>query len=354
MSGSTPIIRARLAGRPGRRSLVVAAWTLIALLASALPLHGFGILVVMALAGLDILLLQATGWLAFRRGSRLDERQRRLRDFAYRRGFRWIGLAIVLLYVLWLASDIAVTVISATTSQFSIPAFSAVNTGTPGRIVIALAEVLLMLPTCVIAWREDGGGDTDGVADGTERDRRRTWVAWLVLPGIVAAWFAAVVWLPLQSAPHGSFSSSGGGPSGTTCQTYAGGVMAGAEFGASVGLRANVCWDGSVAYVSGNPSLPLPASVIRDYGVPEFTPSASEINPAQPMLSGCGLDNLSDFAAVGQTTCTERIDASGTMYYTVSARVSPLPFGIASREVSVALVVTRTGKVLEGQGFEES
>ncbi len=354
MSGSTPIIRARLAGRPGRRSLVVAAWTLIALLASALPLHGFGILVVMALAGLDILLLQATGWLAFRRGSRLDERQRRLRDFAYRRGFRWIGLAIVLLYVLWLASDIAVTVISATTSQFSIPAFSAVNTGTPGRIVIALAEVLLMLPTCVIAWREDGGGDTDGVADGTERDRRRTWVAWLVLPGIAAAWFAAVVWLPLQSAPHGSFSSSGGGPSGTTCQTYAGGVMAGAEFGASVGLRANVCWDGSVAYVSGNPSLPLPASVIRDYGVPEFTPSASEINPAQPMLSGCGLDNLSDFAAVGQTTCTERIDASGTMYYTVSARVSPLPFGIASREVSVALVVTRTGKVLEGQGFEES
>ena len=354
MSGSTPIIRARLAGRPGRRSLVVAAWTLIALLASALPLHGFGILVVMALAGLDILLLQATGWLAFRRGSRLDERQRRLRDFAYRRGFRWIGLAIVLLYVLWLASDIAVTVISATTSQFSIPAFSAVNTGTPGRIVIALAEVLLMLPTCVIAWREDGGGDTDGVADGTERDRRRTWVAWLVLPGIAAAWFAAVVWLPLQSAPHGSFSSSGGGPSGTTCQTYAGGVMVGAEFGASVGLRANVCWDGSVAYVSGNPSLPLPASVIRDYGVPEFTPSASEINPAQPMLSGCGLDNLSDFAAVGQTTCTERIDASGTMYYTVSARVSPLPFGIASREVSVALVVTRTGKVLEGQGFEES
>jgi hypothetical protein len=354
VSGSTPIIRARLAGRPGRRSLVVAAWTLIALLASALPLHGFGILVVMALAGLDILLLQATGWLAFRRGSRLDERQRRLRDFAYRRGFRWIGLAIVLLYVLWLASDIAVTVISATTSQFSIPAFSAVNTGTPGRIVIALAEVLLMLPTCVIAWREDGGGDTDGVADGTERDRRRTWVAWLVLPGIAAAWFAAVVWLPLQSAPHGSFSSSGGGPSGTTCQTYAGGVMAGAEFGASVGLRANVCWDGSVAYVSGNPSLPLPASVIRDYGVPEFTPSASEINPAQPMLSGCGLDNLSDFAAVGQTTCTERIDASGTMYYTVSARVSPLPFGIASREVSVALVVTRTGKVLEVQGFEES
>ena len=349
-----PVARARPGYRPGRRALVLAIGALTALLASPMPLHGFGIVVVVGLAGLDILLLQATGGLAFRGVSGLDERQRRLRDFAYRRGFRWIGLAIVLLYVVWLGSDLAVTVVSATTSQFSIPAFSAVDTGTPGRIVIAMVELLLMLPTGVIAWRGGGGGGTDGVADGTERDRRRTWVAWLVLPGIAAAWFAAVVWLPLQSAPHGSFSSSGGGPSGTTCQTYAGGVMVGAEFGASVGLRANVCWDGSVAYVSGNPSLPLPASVIRDYSVPEFTPSASDINPAQPMLSGCGLDNLSDFAAVGQTTCTERIDANGTLHYTVSARVSPLPFGIASREVSVALVVTRTGKVLEGQGFEQS
>jgi hypothetical protein len=349
-----PVVPARPGYRPGRRALVLAIGAVTALLASALPLHGFGIAMVVGLAGLDILLLQATAWLAFHRASGLDERQTILRDFAYRRGFRWIGPAIVLLYAVWLGSDIAVTVVSATTSQFSIPAFSAVDTGTPGRMVIAMVELLVMLPTGVIAWREDGGGDTDGVADGTERDRRRTWVAWLVLPGIVAAWFAAVVWLPLQSAPHGSFSSSGGGPSGTTCQTYAGGVMVGAEFGASVGLRANVCWDGSVAYVSGNPSLPLPASVIRDYSVPEFTPSATDINPAQPMLSGCGLDNIGDFAAVGSTTCTERIDADGTLHYTVSARVSPLPFSIASREVTVDLVVTRNGKVLEGQGFEES
>jgi hypothetical protein len=349
-----PVVPARPGYRPGRRALVLAIGAVTALLASALPLHGFGIAMVVGLAGLDILLLQATAWLAFHRASGLDERQTILRDFAYRRGFRWIGPAIVLLYAVWLGSDIAVTVVSATTSQFSIPAFSAVDTGTPGRMVIAMVELLVMLPTGVIAWREDGGGDTDGVADGTERDRRRTWVAWLVLPGIVAAWFAAVVWLPLQSAPHGSFSSSGGGPSGTTCQTYAGGVMVGAEFGASVGLRANVCWDGSVAYVSGNPSLPLPASVIRDYSVPKFTPSATDINPAQPMLSGCGLDNIGDFAAVGSTTCTERIDADGTLHYTVSARVSPLPFSIASREVTVDLVVTRNGKVLEGQGFEES
>jgi hypothetical protein len=114
-----------------------------------------------------------------------------------------------------------------------------------------------------------------------------------------------------------------------------------------VGLRADVCWDGSVAYVLGNPSLPLPTRALRDYGAPGFTPPASWVNPAQPMLSGCGLDNLDDFATVSPTTCTERIDASGTLHYTVSARVSPLPFGIGSRQVTVDLVVTRTGKVLE-------
>ena len=346
-----PVARAWPGYRPGRRAQVLAIGALTALLASAMPLHGFGILVVVALAGLDILLLQATGGLAFRGESGLDERQRRLRDFAYRRGFRWIGLAIVLLYVVWLGSDIAVTI----ASQFSIPAGSAVDVGIPGRIALAMAELLLMVPTCVVAWREDGGdGGTDAAEDGSGRDRRRTWVAWLVLPGLVAAWLAAVIWLPPQSAPHGSFSESGGGPSGAACQEFAGGTVVGAEFGATVGLGANVCWDGTLAYVVGDPSLPIPASAIRDYAVPGFTPTASEIDPAQPQLSGCGWDTTADFAAVSRTTCTERIDANGTMRYTVSARVAPLPFGIASREVSVDLVVTRNGKVLEGQGFEQS
>ncbi|MGA2283396.1 MAG: hypothetical protein ABSH07_06930 [Candidatus Dormibacteria bacterium] len=340
-------------GRPGsgpvRRSLVIATVGVTALLTSALPLHGFGILMVLALAALDLLLLQATGGLAFRRSSRLDERQRRLRDLAYRRGFRWSGLAIVLLYVLWFVSDIVVTVVSATTSMFSIPPVAAVDIGIPGRIALAMAELLLMLPTLVIAWREDGGVDAEADADaaGGEIRRRPRWMAWLVLPGIAAAWLAAVVWLPPQSAPHGSFSASGGGPSGTTCQDFAGGTMVGAEFGAVVGLRANVCWDGTVAYVQGNPSLPIPASALRDYSTPGFTPPASWVNPAQPQLSGCGLDNTGDFAAVSPTTCSERIDAAGTLHYAVTARVSPLPFGIAARQVTVDLVVTRNGKVLE-------
>ena len=353
MSGFSRTARAQPRRRAARRVLVIAIGAVNALLASALPLHGFGIVVVAALAVLDILLLQATGGLAFRRASGLDERQRLLRDLAYRRGFRWIGQAIVLLWIVGVGSEIAVTVVSATTSQFSIPAVSAVDTGIAGRIVLAMAELLLMMPTCVIAWREDGGSGMEGVEDEGGRERRRTWRAWLVLPGLVAAWLVAVGWLPPQSAPHGSFSStSGGGSSGLACQEFAGGTMVGAEFGATLGLGADVCWDGTVAYVVGDPSLPIPASAIHDYAVPGFTPPPNEVNPAQP-LSGCGWDTTADFAAVSRTRCGERIDANGTLHYTVSAQVSPLPFGIASREVSIHLVVTRTGKVLEGQGFEQ-
>jgi hypothetical protein len=320
-----------------RRTLVVAAGAVTALLASALPLHGFGILVVVVLAGLDILLLQATGWLAFRRGAGLDERQTALRDLAYRRGFRWIGMAVLLLYLLWFLSYVAVV------SGSDISSDQAIDGGIAGRILVAMAELLFMMPTCVVAWREDGTAEPEGVAAGVGHTRHRQWAPWLLLPALLAAWLVAVTWAPSQSVPHGSISVSGGAGSNWTCHEFGGGTMIGAEFGASVGLRAYVCWNDTDAFVWGNPNLPLPASLNRSFK--PFT--AHDFDAAQPFETACGMDNLSDFAAVGPTTCTERIDAGGTMHYKVSARVSPLPFGIASREVSVDLVVTRTGKVLE-------
>lgn len=326
--------------RPVRRTLVVAAGAVTTLLASALPLHGFGIVAVVVLAGLDILLLQATGGLPFRRVAGLDERQRTRRDLAYRRGFRWIGLAMMLLLLVLFVSYVAVTAGASALKEMD------VDTGITGRIVLATVELLLMLPTFVVAWlEEDAPGPDGGEGDGG-RGRRRGRMAWLVLPAIVAAWLAAVVWLPLQSAPHGSLSVTGG-PSGTTCQEFAGGTMVGSEFGATVGFRADVCWDGTVAYVWGNPALPIPARALHDYSVPGFTPPESWDDPANPLGSGCGLDNLDDFANVSQTTCSERVDAAGTLHYAVTARVSPLPFGIGSRRVTVELVVTRDGRVLQ-------
>jgi hypothetical protein len=324
--------------RPWLRTTVAAVAALIVLLASALPLRGLGILVVVALAGLDVTLVQATGGLAFRRRSGLDERERALRDLAYRRGFRWIGLGVVLLWLVWLLSYVAVTAGASGLKETD------VDTGISGRILLSMVELLLLLPTCVVAWREEGAPAREwGELDGG-RGRRRGWMAWLVLPALVTAWIAAVVWLPLQSAPHGSLSVAGG-PSAATCQEFAGGAMVGSEFGATVGLRAYVCWDGAVAYIWGNPSLPTPTGALREEGVSGF--ASRDANPMAPLYSGCGLDNTADFATVSGTTCSERIDAAGTVHYAVSARVSPLPFGIASREVTVELVVTRDGRVLQ-------
>jgi hypothetical protein len=316
---------------------VTAVAALTALLASALPLHGFGIVVVVALAGLDILLLQATGWLAFRRGPGLDERQTAVRDLAYRRGFRWIGPAVLLLWLVWFLSYVAVMAGS------SVSAGDAIDGGIAGRVLVVMAELVIMMPTCVVAWREDGGSEAEGVAAGWEQEHHWRWAAWLLLPATIAAWLVVVSWVPSQSVPHGSISVSDGGGSNWTCHEFGGGTMVGAEFGATVGLRAYVCWNGADAFVWGDPNLPLPPSHNGDFK--PFT--AHDFDAAQTLETGCGMDNLSDFAAVGPTTCTERIDSDGTMHYTVSARVSPLPFGIAAREVSVVLMVTRTGKVLE-------
>jgi len=143
-----------------RRVAVTAVAALTALLASALPLHGFGIVVVVALAGLDILLLQATGWLAFRRGPGLDERQTAVRDLAYRRGFRWIGPAVLLLWLVWFLSYVAVMAGS------SVSAGDASDGGIAGRVLVGMAELVIMMPTCVVAWREDGGSEAEGVAAG--------------------------------------------------------------------------------------------------------------------------------------------------------------------------------------------
>jgi hypothetical protein len=324
--------------RSMRRVAVISVAAITAVLASALPLHGFGIVVMVALAGLDILLLQATGWLAFRRGSALDERQTALRDRAYRRGFRLIGLAVLLLWLLWFGSYVFV-VGGATPS-----AGDAIDGGIAGRILVVIAELLTMMATCVVAWREDGSPESDGGAAVAGQGLHGRWLAWLLLPAIVAAWLLAVAWGPPQAVAPGSISVVGGGPaSGWACHEFGGGTMVGADFGATVGLRAYVCWNGTDAFVWGDPAVPPPAS-LNHYFKPY---TALEFDAANTLESGCGLDNLSDFAAVGQTTCTARIDANGTLHYTVSARVSPLPFGIASREVSVDLVVTRTGKVLE-------
>jgi hypothetical protein len=97
--------------------------------------------------------------------------------------------------------------------------------------------------------------------------------------------------------------------------------VVGAGFGGIVGLRS-----------------PPPPGVI---------PAELAGMPPIPDLTACGADNQDDFATVSGTRCTAITDPAGTLHYTVHARVAPLPFGIAARDVALTLVVTRDGRVLE-------
>jgi hypothetical protein len=86
--------------------------------------------------------------------------------------------------------------------------------------------------------------------------------------------------------------------------------------------------------VTGDPSVP--------------PPGAAEINPfGDRTLTACGADNVEDFAVVSGTRCAVTTGTDGTLRYTVRARVLPLPFGIGARDVSMRLVVTPAGRVLE-------
>jgi hypothetical protein len=139
---------------------------------------------------------------------------------------------------------------------------------------------------------------------------------------------------------------------GATCNHFAGGRLIDAEFGATVGMRAEVCWNGHDAWVIGDPRMPLPQSAIDGMLAampPEARAGATDpslLNPDDPDLSGCGLDNSGDFATVSPTNCTGHIDSAGTLHYSVHAVVSG-PFGVGRHDVTLSLVVDRNGRVLQ-------
>jgi hypothetical protein len=333
----------QLRSRRVRRVLVVAAVVITAPLGSLLPdsLHGFGILVVLVLAGLDALLIQATAGLAFARRHALDERERALRDLAYRRGFRLLGLAAVLEVVALIVTGI-LSVILAPDGQRGLGT-TAVNNGITGRGLVVLAELLLMTPTLVIAWV-----DPNRERDETGTERRGQRVAWLALPALGVAWLVLVMLAP-QQVVTASTNSSSASVQGATCMHFAAGRMVDAEFGATVGLRVEVCWNGHNAFVFGDPRIPLPRSAVAglEAGMPaDLVIDPSMFNTDNPDLSGCGRDNSDDFATVSTTTCTGVIDDSGTLHYSVHAIVSG-PLGLGQRDVTLTLVVDRTGNVLQ-------
>jgi hypothetical protein len=331
-----------LGGRCSRRVAVCTVVAVTALLGSLVPasLHGFAILLVLLLAGLDVALIGATDALAFTNRRALDERERALRDMAYRRGFRLLGLAFVVEILILIATGILAFYISDAAHGLGT---SVVDSGIPGRALVGLLEALIMLPTLVIAWV-----DPDRVTDEGTVSAQRPRLAWLALPAVAAAWLALMAVGPEQAAAA-SRNSSSFNLTGASCAPFAGGRIVGAEFGATVGMRVGVCWNGHQAFVIGDPSIPLPPSAIAGLALSsgiDFGPGGSNVNPAQPQLTACGADNLDDFATVSATSCRALIDSAGTLHYSAHARVSA-PFGIGQREVTLSLVVDRNGHVLE-------
>jgi hypothetical protein len=332
---------ARLRTRRGRRIAVAITLAITALLGSLLPssFYGLGIVVILVLVALDVLLIRATEGLAFTRRRALDERESALRDRAYRRGFRLLGLALAVELLIFIATESILSAIANATQNGSLPSITEVNNVISGRGLTAIVQLLVMLPTLMIAWTAGDRVDREG-----GRHARHWALLWLSIPAIAGAWLLLVAAAPEQVTAK-SNSSISGGLEGATCQHFSAGRIVGAEFGATVGLRAEVCWNGTDAFVSGDPSIPLPESAIAAMHLPPGVP-ADGGNPAQTDLTACGAGTTDDFATVSATTCSGTIDAAGTLHYSVHARVSPLPGGIGQRDVTLTLVVARDGRVL--------
>lgn len=330
---------ASLRTRGGRRIAVAITLAITALLGSVLPasFHGLGIVVVLFLVTLDILLIRSTDGLAFTRRRTLDERESALGDRAYRLGFRVLGLALAVELLIFIATE---SILAAIANYGSFSSITEINNVISGRGLTAIVELLVMLPTLMIAWTAGDGVDGEG------RRYGRHWaLLWLSIPATAGAWLLLVSAAPEQATAM-SNSSISGGLEGATCQHFSAGRIVGGEFGATVGLRAEVCWNGTDAFVSGDPGMPLPRSAIAAMHLPPGVP-ADGVNPAQTDLTACGADNTDDFATVSAMTCTGTIDAAGTLHYTVRAHLSALPGGIGRRDVTLTLVVTRDGRVLE-------
>ena len=345
--------------RPQRsqRILVVLTVALSVFMAIDLPLslHGFGVLPVLVLVALDVVLINSTDGVAFVRSRSLDERQHALRDRAYRLGFRVLGLAFVLLLVV----SILVTALSAYYNQGPTgPVSAQLNSGVSGRTLVAIIELLVIVPTLVIAWMDTPpGGEEAAVFRSASYRRRRYWrAAWLALPVVAVIWICVVVATPVQTAVVSANFTQGFEMAGASCRHFVDGRIVGAEFGATVGLRAEVCWNHTDAFVVGDPLFPLPKSALESalagLGPPGASPppvaslAPDELNPTQPSLTECGGDSSGDFAMLSSVQCTASIDALGTLRYTVHAHVSPLPFSLGARDIAMSLVIDRNGRIL--------
>ncbi|HEV3096371.1 MAG TPA: hypothetical protein VG104_04420 [Candidatus Dormibacteraeota bacterium] len=308
--------------------LLAACWLL---LASSLPasLHGTGIVIVLALLALDLALGVTTDWLAFLPTSRLDERQAALRDRAYRVAFRLVAVGVLLMVVF--------TIVGAIAAGDNLQNVNAVPDAISPRHLMAFLELLLVAPTAVIAWLQDG-------EPGSELGRPQAWWPLLLVPLLAGTWFAAVQVLPAQVVTtrgmNGTFEASG-----ASCDHFAAEKSVAGGLGGTARLKVEVCWDGQHAWAFGDPSLHTPMDI-----VPSPVPASELVSPlSMPSLrdlTSCApRDPDGDFVGVSES-CTQQIGPDGTMRLIVHGSITPLPSGVGRRDVQIQLVVDANGRVL--------
>jgi hypothetical protein len=311
---------------PAERVVVALIALLWLLLLSPVPrsLDGTGMIIGLILLALDIVLGILTGGLALAPTRMLDERLTAARDRAYRSAFGWMRSTVIVMLVLAAVSS-GVNALQGTGG----PA------GVSLRFLLAFVEMVVVLPTAVLAWEQTAlptAADRGSVAP-------RRWLALLLLPLLAIAWGVVAPILPVRTVvarPTNIVFDM----AGATCTQFLVEKEIAAGLGGAVGFHAEVCWNGKHAFAVGDPSLPLPTGVLPEQDV--MPPGGL----SEPDLTACVPGNAeTDFAAVSQT-CTEQIDGAGTMTLIARGRVSPLPRGFGARQLELRLVVDRNGKLL--------
>jgi len=271
------------------------------LLASPYPpsLRSTGMVLILVVLVLNMVLGVASGWLAFARASTLDQRKVDVRNRAYRLAFLLVGTGILVMIVLSIAGGVAPqTGINHSLSQ--LPA------GLSTRRMVALLELVFIVPTAVIAWSVAAEPHLATRPKGTLRG----WAPALAIPVLAVVWFISVAAMPartvtVQHAPDGFFRW------GATCGHFAAMKEIGYGLGGAVQLQTEICWDGQGALVVWDDR------------------------------SSCTVEETDhDFALVSEE-CV--MWGNGL---TLHGRVSPLPGGLGSRDVDMQIEVGASGGVI--------
>ena len=296
-----------LGRRPVRRGLVLLTAALCgALLATPSPSSAGGsgplLVLFLLLVVLNIGLGRATQRVATAADRAVDERQEALRNRAHR-----VAYAILA----GLGGVLAVCDVASTQSR------SWLVGSLGGGGLVAIGELLFVLPAMVIAFLEPSRIPAETIATPSTRDRVTAWLVGvtLALPLVLSAGFIV---LPVQlSATTGAPSSNGDASSAATCREFSASRAVGVLVSASVPLHADVCWDGRRA--------------VGAWGL-----NATDCLFVDSVLAG------------GSTASCRRVtDAAGTLSFTYTVELSPVMLPFLHREVTMHLVVDRNGAVEE-------